>query len=86
MKPSGWPTWRPAPLGYGNMSSTYSFGRPATSSKPSDSSPVGFGVAKVPSLAQRSCQLSSISAARAASYRNLGWSAGVAVSGIAGSR
>ena len=39
---------------------------------------------RCPPGAQRSCQLSSISAARAASYRNLGWSAAGEVSGIPG--
>ena len=57
MKPSGWPTCRPSPLGYGNMSSTNSFGRPATFSG-SASGPAGFGASNVRSASQRSCQRS----------------------------
>ena len=50
MKPSGWPTCRPEPLGYGNMSSTNSFGRAGDARSGSASGPAGFGVSNVPLL------------------------------------
>jgi len=39
---------QPRTTGYGNMSKTYSFGRSATASNPSLSSPTGLGARKVP--------------------------------------
>src|SRR4051812_50216273 len=56
------------PDGYGNMSSTYFFGRAATLSG-SAIGPAGFGASKVPSASHRSCHRVSISAARSAVYR-----------------
>src|SRR5690606_14353060 len=79
MNPSGWPTCRPEPEGYGNMSSTNSFSPRAAASSGSPSSPVGLGVSKVWLAAHQSCQRSSISCASAAVYRNGGVS--VLVSG-----
>src|SRR5437868_4426591 len=69
MNPSGWPTCRPDPDGYGNMSRTYAFFRSATRSHPSLSGPVGFGVRHVPSARHRSCHVRSSSPASFAEYR-----------------
>ena len=46
MKPSGWPTCSPVPLGYGNMSNTNSFGWSTTAGSPSG--PLGLAVWNVP--------------------------------------
>jgi len=56
-------------------------GRSATASKPSDSSPTGLGVWKVPSVCQRSCQAASICWASPAEYRWAGASGSVAADG-----
>ena len=65
MKPSGCPTCRPEPDGYGNMSWTNSLslgtGWPSTAS-----GPTGFGAWKVPWSAQWSCHRCSICPASAA--------------------
>src|SRR4051794_37277243 len=71
MNPSGWPTCRPAPDGYGNMSRMKSLGRPPTLSGWARG-PAGLGASNVPSSSQRSCQRASISPARDAEYRCLG--------------
>src|SRR3954452_12033197 len=72
MYPSGWPTCRPAPDGYGNMSCTCSLAAPARGWVGSASSPTGLGAWKVPCCDQYSCQRGSISLAIAAVYRNRG--------------
>ena len=50
--PSGWPTWSPAPEGYGNISKTYFFGLDVSRS----------GVLKVSFSSQKACHLDSTSA------------------------
>src|SRR5579884_933054 len=70
MKPSGWPTCRPEPDGYGNMSRTKYF-LPGTGASVA-SGPDGFGASNVPCCAQYACQRASISPAIAAVYRKAG--------------
>ena len=72
MYPSGWPTCRPAPEGYGNMSITKNAGCAGSAFRPSPSvsRPTGLAAKNVPRFAHSSCQRSSISRASSAVYRN----------------
>ncbi len=66
MYPSGWPTCRPAPDGYGNMSCTNSLSGGTGDPSVGASGPTGLGASKVPRSLHRSCQRFSIRPASSA--------------------
>src|ERR1700733_10635122 len=74
MEPSGWPTCRPSPEGYGNMSCTNILSSGTGEPSVGASEPTGLGTLKVPSRIQLSCQERSMApASDPPTIDGLGW-------------